>query len=57
MSKKGISCCTDSKKGCQMDIKVDVTKIVKCICTTVLLMTAFKCLPAILREIFILDED
>lgn len=48
MYKKGTDCCD---KNCMMDVKIDVTKIVRCICATILVITAVKCLPKLLCEL------
>lgn len=64
MKKNQMDCCQEKQqchggknKGCHLDVKIDVTKIVKCICFTVLCIAAVRYLPAVIKEFVCFEEE
>lgn len=51
------SCCEEKKIDNAIEIKVDLTKAIQCICVTVLAIMAIKILPGMLKELMSLKGE
>lgn len=50
-------CCKDKKSGINFELKIDVTKIVKYLCITAMVVSVVTVLLSLGREIFAIEEN